>query len=364
MKKIIDIFVSRWINFDTNLLKIKLIGCNSTKFFNETLFLTQKNVNKINIKQYSSAYYSIWNEFVAKAKNATFLFHRDFMEYHQDRFEDYSLLVFDEKDALVAVLPANRVEDKVYSHQGLTYGGLVLSHKTKTHEVFSYLETIISFLQNNAFTKLVVKPIPVFYNKTFSSEFDYYLFKIKSNLIRKDMNLAFKLGEDYLISKSKLKKYRNSLSSGISMKEEANFESFWTQVLIPRLEEKHNAKPVHTLDEISKLAIKFPNNIKQFNAYLDDQIVAGITIFETNDVVKSQYGATTTKGESCRALDFLFLTLMEKYRLAGKSYFDMGIVTDLSHTDGYNQGLLNQKEELGCVVFEQNHYEINLQQHD
>lgn len=321
-------------------------------------------MNKINIKQYSSAHYSIWNEFVAKAKNATFLFHRDFMEYHQDRFEDYSLLIFDDKDKLVAILPANRVEDTVYSHQGLTYGGLVLTHKSKAKEVFSYFEAVVTFLQKSALKKLIIKPIPVFYNKTFSFELDYYLFKIKSNLIRKDMNLAFKLGEDYLISKTKLKKHRNALSSGILMKEETNFESFWTEVLLPRLDEKYDAKPVHSLDEISKLAIKFPNNIKQFNAYLDEEIVAGITIFEMDDVVKSQYGATTVKGESCRALDFLFLSLIEKYRLAGKSYFDMGIVTDLNHMEGYNQGLLNQKEELGCVVFEQNHYEINLQQHD
>ncbi len=318
-------------------------------------------MNKIKIKQYSSVYYTIWNEFVAQAKNATFLFHRDFMEYHQDRFEDYSLLVFNAKDKLVAVLPANKVEDTVYSHQGLTYGGLVLHHKSKAQEVFSYLETIVSFLQENAFRKLVIKSIPVFYNKTFSFELEYYLFKIKSNLIRKDMNLAFKFGEDHLISKSKLKKYKNSLSSGLLMKEETNFDSFWTQVLMPRLAEKHGAKPVHTLDEINKLGIKFPNNIKQFNAYLDDQIVAGITIFESNDVVKSQYGATTVAGESSRALDFLFFSLMEKYRVAGKSYFDMGIVTDSSHAEGFNQGLLNQKEELGCVVFEQNHYEINLQ---
>jgi hypothetical protein len=53
------------------------------------------------------------------------LFHRDFMEYHSDRFQDYSLLIFEE-DKLIAVLPANRVEDRL-SHQGLTYGGLVYS---------------------------------------------------------------------------------------------------------------------------------------------------------------------------------------------------------------------------------------------
>ena len=308
-------------------------------------------------------FYELWNEFVARAKNATFLFHRDFMEYHKDRFEDYSLLVF-EDGKLVCVMPGNRVGETVFSHQGLTYGGFVISNKLKTKAVFSYFEAVVGFLKKSAIKKVIIKPIPIFYNKTFSFELEYYLFKIQSNLVRKDMNLAFKLGDDYLISKTKLKKYRNSLKSGILMKEDTNFESFWTKVLLPRLDEKHKAKPIHSLNEISKLAVKFPNNIKQFNAYLDEEIVAGITIFESDYVVKSQYGATTLKGESCRALDFLFLTLMEKYRLDGKCYFDMGIVTDLSFVEGYNQGLLNQKEELGCVVFEQNHYEINLQQHD
>jgi uncharacterized protein (DUF486 family) len=48
----------------------------------------------------------------------------------EDRFQDYSLLIFEE-DKLIAVLPANRVGETVYSHQGLTYGGLVYKKQTK-----------------------------------------------------------------------------------------------------------------------------------------------------------------------------------------------------------------------------------------
>ena len=80
------------------------------------------------VRLYEAQDFDVWNTFISTAKNATFLFHRDFMEYHSDRFQDYSLLVFDEKK-LVAVLPANRVENTVYSHQGLTYGGLVYGEK-------------------------------------------------------------------------------------------------------------------------------------------------------------------------------------------------------------------------------------------
>ena len=64
-----------------------------------------KFLKKYHIQKYNSEFNNLWNEFVAKSKNATFLFHRDFMEYHQDRFEDYSLLVFDDNQQIIAVLP-------------------------------------------------------------------------------------------------------------------------------------------------------------------------------------------------------------------------------------------------------------------
>ena len=93
------------------------------------------------VKRYQESDYAHWNAFISEAKNATFLFHRDFMDYHKDRFEDYSLMVY-KNEKLVAVLPANRVENVVYSHQGLTYGGLVYGEKLK-------LASVILIFQSN-----------------------------------------------------------------------------------------------------------------------------------------------------------------------------------------------------------------------
>ena len=88
----------------------------------------------------------MWNDFVANAKNATFLFHRDFMEYHSDRFQDFSLLVLDEKENIKAILPANISANKVYSHQGLTYGGIVIDSKIKLEKFLSiYVEIFAIF---------------------------------------------------------------------------------------------------------------------------------------------------------------------------------------------------------------------------
>ena len=60
------------------------------------------------VQLYQPKFAANWNAFVGQAKNATFLFHRDFMEYHQDRFDDYSVVVTDQ-DKWVAILPANKL---------------------------------------------------------------------------------------------------------------------------------------------------------------------------------------------------------------------------------------------------------------
>jgi hypothetical protein len=99
-------------------------------------------VKDYSVRPYEAKDYSLWNTFINEAKNATFLFHRDFMEYHKDRFDDFSLMVFD-KEKLVAILPANRVGDTVFSHQGLTYGGLIYSDKLKLAGVLNVFQTVL-----------------------------------------------------------------------------------------------------------------------------------------------------------------------------------------------------------------------------
>ncbi|WP_316632902.1 GNAT family N-acetyltransferase [uncultured Flavobacterium sp.] len=315
-------------------------------------------MTKFIVKKYNQNDYNIWNEFIAQAKNATFLFHRDFMEYHQDRFEDFSLLIFEDQK-LKAVLPANKSENSVYSHQGLTYGGLVFLNKLKAEKVESILDEVLVFLKEYAIETFYYKPIPGFYFPNGNNETDFFLFKRGAISERKEMNLAINLELPLQISKSKLKHFRRIENLDLDIVEENDFEPFWESILAPRLLEKFNAKPVHTKEEISLLKAKFPEKIRQYSVYQNDEIVAGITIFETKNVVKSQYGATSEKGEKVRALDFLFINLIHKYKRKGKRFFDMGIVNE-ENESGYHPGLLKQKEELGCTVYNQDFYKITI----
>lgn len=298
-----------------------------------------------------------WNEFVSKSKNATFLFDRNFMEYHKDRFEDFSLMAY-KNGKLIALLPANRVGNEVHSHQGLTYGSLLLPFNIKFTEVSDLFDAILAFLKTAGVKTFNIKMIPEFYAKQASNELLYVMAIKNAQLQRRDMVLAVDYSKPINIHKTKLKHYKRA--SDLRIVYTQDFADFWENVLEPRLKMKHQAKPVHTLDEIRILHETFPDKIWQYSVYEGDSIVAGVTLFETETVIKSQYGATTERGETLRALEYVFIYLIEKFKTEGKRYFSMGTVHDSSEL-GYNRGMLKQKEELGCSMFVQDNYTLTIQ---
>ena len=216
-------------------------------------------MRKYRVEKYRSENYDLWNKVVANAKNATFLFHRDFMEYHQDRFDDYSLLVFDDAHELVAVLPANRVGETLFSHQGLTYGGIVIHEKTKLSDFISIVKSVFEYLNTQQFQKIIFKEIPTIYNQIPSDELQYLMFLMQGNLVRRDVLSVVDLKTKFSFSRDRKNGIKRGIKNNLVVKEESNFELFWNEILIPNLEVKHQAKPVHSLKEIQYLYSKFLN---------------------------------------------------------------------------------------------------------
>ena len=274
------------------------------------------------VRRYNSNDFALWNAFISTAKNATFLFHRNFMEYHSDRFEDYSLLVF-EGEKLVSVVPANRVGDRVYSHQGLTYGGIVLSRKSKLNETIEVLKSIMKFLFENAIDKLFIKDIPFIYCATFSDEINYLMHICQSKLVMKHNISVIPLKQDILFSKSRRECINRGKKNNLIIKEEPNFDIFWNQLLIPNLREKYNAVPVHTATEIALLQSRFPENIRHFNVYHNNELVCGTTVFISATVVKPQYISGNENNNELGSLDFLYDFLIHEVAKE-KEYFDFG----------------------------------------
>lgn len=98
------------------------------------------------IKKYEDSDEIMWNKFLLKCKNSHFMFNRDFMEYHSDRFEDFSLIFKNNEEKIMALLPGNIKDNIFYSHQGLTFGGFLIDrgvHAADMLEIFTQLKIFL-----------------------------------------------------------------------------------------------------------------------------------------------------------------------------------------------------------------------------
>ncbi|MCZ8144819.1 GNAT family N-acetyltransferase [Flavobacterium sp.] len=312
------------------------------------------------VSTYTSADFEAWNAFVAQSRNGTFLFHRHFMEYHADRFHDASLCV-EKNGQLCAVLPAHRVDEALYSHYGLTYGGLVLAKGLHFSEVLAIFKALLAYAEAQGFATLFLKEIPPFYCCEFNGDIAYLMQLCSAKIHRADLLATVNLRQPLTISKTRRESIRRGQKKGLTIVEESNFEAFWNTLLIPNLRDRHQTQPVHSLAEITYLHQKFPQHIRHFNVYEGTQLVAGTTVFDTGRVAHPQYVAADQRRSETGALDFLYHHLMTEV-YAQRDVFDFGISNE-NQGKQVNSGLQFWKESYGAQPVVQHYYQVPTAQH-
>jgi len=317
-------------------------------------------MKSIHIKKYSSDFKHQWDDFVRNSKNGTFLFERDFMDYHADRFEDFSLMIF-EKNKIIALLPAHKEKNSLYSHQGLTYGGFILSKKIKFEKFLQVFKAVLILLEEENIDSFEIKLVPKIYHQYPSDEIDYLLFLMKAKPVRSDLSAAILQQEALKIQSNRMEGVKKAIKNGLKVKKENTFQEFWNQILIPNLQKYHQAKPVHSVLEIEDLASKFPKNIHQFNVYKENKIIGGTTIFETHTTAHVQYIASDDNRQKWGTLDFLFHYLIEE-EFSKKKYFDFGTSNENKGLN-VNKGLMYWKECFGARSVVCETYKIQPHQH-
>lgn len=308
---------------------------------------------------YSANLKNEWDAFVVEAKNSTFLFMRDYMDYHSDRFVDKSLLFYDE-DELCALLPANYCSDDktVVSHGGLTYGGFILSRKVKGSEVLELFRMALDWMKKELGASLFVyKPLPQIYSLIPSQEDLYSLFRFGARLVSRSLSSVINNNERLRFSTLRCRKIAKAAKNGVCYMQTNDFVGYW-RILSDVLMERHGCRPVHSLEEISLLHSRFPNNIKLYAAYKDGKMLAGCVVYETVNVAHFQYIASSSIGKTLGALDGLFAYLFDKVYY-DVEFIDFGISTE---NGGHflNEGLLFQKEGFGGRGIVYDVYEIDL----
>ena len=296
------------------------------------------------IIKYSESRMAEWNDFVKKAKNGSFLLDRRYMDYHADRFSDFSLMFY-LKGRLYALLPAHVTGDTLYSHQGLTYGGLLLDCRAKTAEVCQLFSQLDAFLSSKGIGKVLYKPSPWIYASQGAEEDLYAIVKVcHATLVGRDVATVIFLHDRIPFSELRRRCMRKGQRQGITVAESEDYAAFW-KILDDNLEAKYGVKPVHSCAEIQLLASRFPRNIKLYMACLGEQPLAGVVLFENANMVHVQYISATPEGKRLGALDVVFGELIT-HRYAHLDYFDFGKSTE-RHGEYLNEQLIFQKEGFG-----------------
>lgn len=308
------------------------------------------------IQIYDESMKDTWDKFVAKSKNGTFLFFRDYMDYHSDRFEDHSLLVYRKGD-LLALLPAHRSQERLTSHGGLTFGGFVTGQNMKTPKMLEVFDHVLTYLDRNDFTNFVYKTIPHIYHRFPAEEDRYALFLCNAELVKRNVITAVSRNHSPPFQGRRDRGVREAKDHDLVVRQSDDFESYW-HILTSLLSGKYDAQPVHSLEEIRILHSRFPDHIKLFACYKDAMMVGGVVIYESEMVARAQYIAANEQGYDWGALDLTFKVLLEDV-YGQKPFFEFGTSNEAGGRY-LNRGLVNYKEGFGARAVVHDHYEVDI----
>lgn len=309
----------------------------------------------ITVTRYTPQNHQIWNEFVKQSRQGTFLFDRNYMDYHQDRFHDHSLMIY-YKDKLYALLPANEVvsasnneipQKELVSHQGLTYGGLLTCNKMTAELTCETFEAIGNYLKQEGFSKLTYKAIPWIYHKIPSEEDLYALIHVgKASLSAREISTTILLQNKLRFSEQRRRGVNKAKKNSLIIRQSSQEDvfAFWN-ILNNNLQQKYHTRPVHSNEELQLLMSRFPENIIGYSVLKDEEVIAGTIIFITPQVIHTQYIGASEKGKEEGALDLLFDYLINQKKW-NTPYFDFGKSTE-DRGNYLNTNLIHQKEGFG-----------------
>ena len=300
----------------------------------------------IEVKQYTQKQAQEWNDFIEQSRQETFLFNRSYMDYHADRFQDASLMIY-RKEQLYALLPANRLGDTLYSHQGLTYGGLITKKKATAAEICELFIKINEYLYHSGVQRVIYKPTPWIYH-CYPAEEDLYAltYICHAQLTSRDISSTIPLDSLMTFGKDRRRGVRKATRAGVTVRESKDLATFW-DILDKNLTNKYAIHPVHSLEELTLLHSRFPNSIRLFMAYNDKGIaIGGTIIYEMPQVVHTQYISASPEGKRLGAIDLLFDYILNDVYANHKGFFDFGKSTE-EEGEVLNTTLIFQKEGFG-----------------
>jgi hypothetical protein len=315
-----------------------------------------RRANDWRVVRYRDEMKESWNSFIAEAKNGNFLFIRDYMEYHRDRFDDHSLL-FVRDGRTIACLPAHRVDDVLSSHQGLTFGGLVMHETVRLSDVETIVRSLLDNMKANGFRTLYYRPMPHPYHRLPAGEDIFVLAGLGARIIEPKATSVVPAGMPALFSGNRRYDVKRFLREGLAVKRSFDFSRFMS-LCESYLLRRRGIRPVHTGEELERLANRFPDNIALYVVEHGSEMAGGLVIYLNATCTRSQYLAQSASGQKLGVMSTIYDHVLNKVLTKG-TMFDFGHSTDPA-TGSHDKQLHMYKESFGARTILISSYQLSI----
>lgn len=138
---------------------------------------------ELKVKEYQNSDKEKWDAFVMKHSiNGTFLQTKNFLDYHKDRFQDASIILYKGDNTIVAVIPACTIVEgdrKIFSaHSGSTFGGIVIAENFyNIGHVEAIMDTLENYCKQQQYYEARLKCTSDIFSKQNNNLLYYFLFQ-------------------------------------------------------------------------------------------------------------------------------------------------------------------------------------------
>lgn len=311
--------------------------------------------------QYEEKDQATWDRFIdQEAINGTFLQGRRFLNYHPaGRFEDCSLMIYNEKGNLAALCPACilHTEGKTvfFSHRGSTFGGVITDRKHYCAKyILPMVEELKAHVQAQGFDSMVLKQASDLFSLRESDLFQYACqhagfteYKELSTYVDFDRYPEPILGN---FSQGKRTNIHNGDKAGLTLKPLDTREEIavFYEILQENLS-KYDTKPVHTLDELYDLRFsRLPGECGFYGVFQGEEMLSGSMMFYFPRVscAHTQYLAARQAYNKLSPMTYMYYSMIREMKEKGYRHLSWGTATeDMGRY--LNMGLITSKEDFG-----------------
>lgn len=315
------------------------------------------------IQIYNDSCFDAWDRFVLEEScNGTFQQTRNFLSYHPaGRFKDHSLM-FIKGQTIMAVMPAHIVEEgggrMLSSHEGSTFGGIVLGHDfKKIADVESVLEDLTAYARESGFTGMDLKMTSGLYAREPVEALDYFLqqygfYDTKELGFYICLKGASPTGIAESFSASRRRDLRKAFKHGMDFRElesETEIGAFYG--MLEANMRKFSKRPVHTLEELLDFKRERLRDIVLFyGVFHEGRMIAGGMAFDFGEVLHVQYLASDQQRLELFPNEFMYYSMISSALEKRYGSISFGTST-LEHGRVLNRSLALFKAGFGTEMY-------------